>query len=142
MDTKVRRIFCLFLVLLASSCGTLRPTPKAYLVEKVWEFSLSRPEGFTLELSTWTEPTEGISAAYELAESCVDLSGLEFVINHALAHEGFVGGWLNAADSLYYFDSVRIFPVDSLAAAIRFGKANGQIAIYNLTTGEEIPLNE
>ena len=142
METKVRRFFCSFLVLLAFSCGTLRPTPAAYLVEKVWEFSQSRPEGFTLELSTWTEPKEGISAAYELAESCVDISGLEFVINHAQAHEGFVGGWLNSADSLYYFDSVRIFPVDSLDAAIRFGRANGQIAIYNLSTGEEIRLIE
>ena len=99
METKVRRFFCSFLVLLAFSCGTLRPTPAAYLVEKVWEFSQSRPEGFTLELSTWTEPKEGISAAYELAESCVDISGLELVINHAQAHEGFVGGWLNSADS-------------------------------------------
>lgn len=44
--------------------------------------------------------------------------------------------------SLYYFDSVRIFPVDSLDAAIRFGQANGQIAIYNLSTGEEIRLIE
>lgn len=43
---------------------------------------------------------------------------------------------------LYYFDSVRIFPVDSLEASIRFGMANDQIAIYNLSTGEEIRLKE
>ena len=138
----MRRFFCLLVVLLAFSCGTLRLTPTSELVDKVWEFSQSHPAGFTLELSTWTEPTEGISVAYELEESCVDRSGLEFVISHAQAHEGYVGGWLNSADSLYYFDSVRIFPVDSLEAAIRFGQANGQIAIYNLTTGEEIRLIE
>ena len=142
METKMRRLFCLFMVLLAFSCGTLRLTPTTELVDKVWVFSQSRPEGFTLELSTWTEAKEGISVAYELTESSVDYSGLELVINHALAHKGYVGGWLNSADSLYYFDSVRIFPVDSLEAAIRFGMANNQIAIYNLSTGEEIRLKE
>ncbi len=142
METKMRRLFCLFMVLLAFSCGTLRLTPTTELVDKVWVFSQSRPEGFTLELSTWTEPKEGISVAYELTESSVDYSGLELVISHALAHKGYVGGWLNSADSLYYFDSIRIFPVDSLEAAIRFGMANDQIAIYNLSTGEEIRLKE
>ena len=142
METKMRRFFCLFMVLLAFSCGTIRLTPTAELVDKVWEFSQFHPKGFTLELSTWTEPTEGFSVAYEQVESCVDYSGLEFVINHALSHEGYVGGWFNTGDSLYYFDSVSIFPIDSLDAAIRFGQANGQIAIYNLSTGEEIRLIE
>ena len=142
MEAKMRRFFCWFMVLLAFSCGTIRLTPTTELVDKVWEFSQSHPKGFTLELSTWTEPTEGISVAYEQVESCVDYSGVVFVINHALSHEGYVGGWFNTGDSLYYFDSVRIFPVDSLDAAIRFGQANGQIAIYNLSTGEEIRLIE
>ena len=32
------------------------------------------------------------------------------VVSHALAHDGYVGGWWNSEDSLYYFDSVRILP--------------------------------
>ena len=46
------------------------------------------------------------------------------------------------ADSLYYFDSVRVFPEDSLSAAVRFGKANHQIAIFILSSGEEVLLTE
>ena len=43
METKMRRFFCLFMVLLAFSCGTIRLTPTAELVDKVWEFSQSHP---------------------------------------------------------------------------------------------------
>jgi hypothetical protein len=53
-----------------------------------------------------------------------------------------VGGWFNGADSLYYFDSVRLFPEDSLESAVNFGKANSQKAIYRLSSGEEILLEE
>ena len=42
---------------------------------------------------------------------------------------------------LYYFDSVRLFPEDSLEAAVNFGKANFQKAVYRLSTGEDILLN-
>ncbi len=40
------------------------------------------------------------------------------------------------------FDSVRLFPEDSLESAVNFGKANSQKAIYRLSSGEEILLEE
>ena len=55
-------------------------------------------------------------------------------------HNGFVGGWFDTADSLFYFDSSRIFPEDSLAAAKKFGIENGQIAIFIISEGREIRL--
>ena len=84
----------------------------------------------------------GIAVAYETTQSSHDRTGLDRVITHARSHEGYVGGWYNSADSLYYFDSVRLFPEDSLSAAIDFGKANHQDAIYKLSSGEEIRLIE
>ena len=51
-----------------------------------------------------------------------------------------VGGWLDTSDSLYYFDSSRLFPEDSLVAAIRFGIENGQIAVFVLSEGREVRL--
>lgn len=51
------------------------------------------------------------------------------------------GGWLDTSNSLYYFDSSRFFPEDSLDAAIRFGIENGQIAVFVLSQGSEIRLN-
>jgi len=127
------------------SCGTLRRTPtqtNLTLADSLWTFSQSRPEGFTVYLLTWEEPVQGISVAYEETQGRHNRSGLEFVITHAQSHEGYVGGWFNSQDSLYYFDSVRLFPEDSLAAAVRFGKAHHQEAVYILSSGKEIRLTD
>lgn len=43
------------------------------------------------------------------------------------------GGWLDTDNGSYYFDSVRIFPEDSLEYAIQFGRENGQIAVFVLS---------
>ncbi|MBP5649516.1 MAG: hypothetical protein J6X01_00355 [Bacteroidales bacterium] len=52
-----------------------------------------------------------------------------------------MGGWLDTTDSLYYFDSSRLFPEDSLSAAIRFGVKNKQLAVYVLSKGHEVRLD-
>lgn len=133
-----------FLIIL--SCGTARHTTSsgqtayATLADSIWSFSQTHPDGFTLHLATWSEPSAGFSVAYEATQNRHNKEGLDYVIGHAQSHEGYVGGWLDSADSLYYFDSVRVFPEDSLSAAIVFGKENHQIAIYRLSTGEEIRL--
>jgi len=144
---KKNRLTSLFLVLVFTavlSCGTLRhdslvPADET-LADSLWAYSLTHPEGFTLHLATWIQPQEGIVVAYEATQHCHDRKGLEYVISHAQSHEGYVGGWFETADSLYYFDSVRVFPEDSLSAAIIFGKENHQLAIYKLSSDEEIPL--
>ena len=138
-------ILSLTLVCLAVlSCGTLRhdslAPDEASLADSLWAYSLAHPEGFTLHLATWIQPQEGIVVAYDATQHCHDRKGLDFVICHAKSHEGYVGGWFESTDSLYYFDSVRVFPEDSLSAAIIFGKENHQLAIYRLSSDEEIPL--
>lgn len=94
-----------------------------------------------MDIRTWTEPSAGIAVSYEATQESHSREGLDYVISHALAHEGYVGGWLNSEDGLYYFDSVRVFPEDALDAAVSFGKANHQYAIYILSSGEEIRLD-
>ena len=111
------------------------------LADSLWTFSLAHPDGFTLDLGAWTEPSSGIAVSYEATQDSHGRDGLDFVISHAMSHDGYVGGWLNSDDSLFYFDSVRIFPEDSLAAAVSFGEANHQYAIYILSSGEEIRLD-
>lgn len=141
----LRRISLFLVCLLSLSCGTARhaaqKTP-ATLADSLWTFSQTHPDGFTLDVSSWTEPSTGIAVAYETTQSSHNKTGLDYVIAHAQSHEGYIGGWYNSADSLYYFDSVRLFPEDSLSAAINFGKANHQDAIYKLSSGEEIRLIE
>lgn len=104
----------------------------------VWTYSQTHPDGFTLDVRTMSEPTEGISVAYAATQNSHSRDQLPKVISHALSHNGYVGGWLNTSDSLYYFDSDRIFPEDSLSAALRFAKENGQISVFVLSTSTEI----
>lgn len=51
---------------------------------------------------------------------------LTFVVEHALNHDGYVGGWLDSESGLYYFDSTKIFPEDQLEEALEFARENGQ----------------
>lgn len=106
--------------------------------DKVWTYSQTHPDGFTLDIRTMTEPKEGICVAYAATQNSHSRDQLPFVVSHALSYDGFVGGWLNTADSLYYFDSDRIFPEDSLSAALRFARENGQISVFVISSYTEI----
>ena len=145
IPVKFRHLHLIWFCLITLSCGTVRHSTvatDANLADSLWTFSQTHPDGFTLDVSSWTVPSTGIAVAYEATQSSHDKAGLYNVLTHAQSHEGYIGGWYNSADSLYYFDSVRIFPEDSLSAAINFGKANHQEAIYKLSTGEGIRLIE
>ena len=110
------------------------------ICRQLWTFSQTHPDGFTLEISTMQEPSTGICAAYAATQDSHGRDQLGAVVRHALEHGGFVGGWRDPDDGKYYFDSVRVFPEDSLAAATRFGIENGQIAVFFLSTGTTIQL--
>ncbi len=140
------RLFSVFLAcgIMLTSCFSSNRMVNRYRIEgmanQVWTYSLSHPDGFTIDLSTMTVPTEGIVVAYEETQGCHSREKLNYVISHAMSHNRVVGGWLDTSDSLYYFDSSRIFPEDSLEAAKKFGIANGQIAIFVISEGKEIRL--
>jgi fructokinase len=77
--------------------------------------------------------TKGISAAYFETQNSFGKESLNKVVEHAFNHEAIVGGWLNTDDSLYYFDSDKIFPDGEYVEAIAFAKENQQLSIYDLT---------
>jgi ABC-type amino acid transport substrate-binding protein len=62
-------------------------------------------------------------------------------VSHALQHEGYVGGWYNSDDGLYYFDSTKLFPENDLKGALQFGKENGQRSVFILSTHTDIPIH-
>ena len=109
------------------------------IADKVWTFSQSHPDGFTLDIRKMTEPTEGIAVSYAETQNSHSRNQLDKVVSHALSHDGYVGGWLNTENSLYCFDSTRLFPETSLNEAIQFGKENGQYSIFILSTYTDIP---
>ena len=112
------------------------------VADHVWNYSQSHPDGFTIDLRTMTEPTEGICVAYAATQDCHSREKLNYVVKHAMKHNGFVGGWLDTADSSFYFDSSRIFSEDSLDAAEKFGIENEQIAIFQISEGKVIRLSD
>ena len=164
---KSERLKIWFLIAVLSICGTAsfascasndgnatEQSEITAIADKVWAFSQTHPDGFTINIRTMTEPTEGIAVSYAATQnsySCVpsvasELSSsvrdqLDKVVSHALQHEGYVGGWYNGEDGLYYFDSTKLFPENDLKGAIQFGKENGQYSVFILSTYTEIPIN-
>lgn len=132
MKQMTRKQYWLLALMLTLCCGTTmvsacskddEPSEQneiSAIADKIWDYSLSHPDGFTLDIRTMTEPSEGISVSYA----------------------GYVGGWLNSDDGLYYFDSDKVFPEDQLDEAIKFGKENGQTSVYILSTGTEVNIDE
>lgn len=112
------------------------------MVEKAWTFSQSHPDGFTVDVRTMTMPTKGIAVSYAATQNSHSRESLTFVVEHALNHDGYVGGWLDSESGLYYFDSTKIFPEDQLEEALEFARENGQKAVYIISTGEEILVEE
>ena len=111
------------------------------IADKVWAFSQGHPDGFTLDIRTMTEPTEGIAVSYAATQNSHSRNQLDRVVGHALQHDGYVGGWYNGEDGLYYFDSTRLFPESSLGTAIAFGKENGQHSVFILSFYTDVPLD-
>ena len=111
------------------------------IADKVWAFSQGHPDGFTIDIRTMTVPTEGIAVSYAATQNSHSRDQLDKVVSHALQHDGYVGGWLNRDDGLYYFDSTKLFPETDLKGAIQFGKENGQYSVFILSTYTDIPLD-
>ena len=111
------------------------------IADKVWAFSQSHPDGFTIDIRTMTVPTEGIAVSYAATQNSHSRDQLDKVVSHALQHDGYVCGWLNSDDGLYYFDSTKLFPENDLKGAIQFGKENGQYSVFILSTNTDISLD-
>ena len=125
--------FFIALALLCAATFALRAQEKLTdkeLVNVIYAMGQMFPDGFTLDLNTMRQPTEGLMVSYKATQNSFDRKSLPAVIKHARAHENLVGGWYNAEEDKYYFDSTRAFPEDSLAAAVQFARDNDQHTVY------------
>lgn len=98
------------------------------------------PEGFTIDKNTLQPITEGYSVAVANTQNSFGISGAKKVIKYAKGNKQInaVGGWLNSENGKYYYDAVIV--CNTLDEAIILGRANNQLAIFNLNTLEEIRL--
>jgi len=111
------------------------------LVSVIWAMGQMYPDGFTLSLDSLRQPTKGLSVSYLATQNSFDKKSLPAVIKHAHEHDNIVGGWYNPEEDKYYFDSSRIFPEDSLTAALAFARENQQHSVYDLAKGINIKSN-
>ena len=113
----------------------------AELYNAIWAMGQMYPDGFTIDINTMRQPTEGLVVSYIATQNSFDRKSIPAVVKHAREHQGFVGGWYNPENKKYYFDSNRIFPEDSLAAAVQFARDNGQHTVYIASKGINIWTN-
>ena len=148
---KIKFLFQLWLLFTLSFSATIVSCSSSHIqiekevtektADRVWAFAQSHPDGFTLNVRTMREVREGIAVSYAATQGSVSRSSLNAVVKHALSHEGYGGGWVDGETGLYYFDSTRLFPEDSIVAALLFGTDNGQRCAYILSLGTEIDLH-
>ncbi len=107
------------------------------LVGMIEQVALEHPEGFTLDVRNLELVKTGIAVAHAETQNQFGFGGLYTCVQHAIYNYGFVGGWRNEKGQMQY-DSIRLFT--SLPKAIKWGRKQGQIAIYDLDNGWEIIL--
>lgn len=92
---------------------------------------------FTYDLRAHCQVYSGVVAAYRATQDSTHFTDLPSVMSHALAHDGIIGGWKNSQGEVQY-DSCRLFTgVDD---ALRFARAEGQEAVYNINREQTIPV--
>ena len=111
------------------------------LVSVIWAMGQMFPDGFTISIDSLRQPTRGLAVSYLATQNSFDKKSIPAVIRHAREHDGFIGGWYNPEDGKYYFDSTRIFPEDSLSAALAFARENHQHTVFDLAKGINVKSN-
>jgi hypothetical protein len=98
-------------------------------------------DGFTVDARTLQPVTSGFAVACKETQNSFGAAGLERVIKFVDAGGAqCFGGWMDQATGLYYWDATLIYT--DRAAAIEAGRANDQIAIFDLGNLEEIRLDQ
>ena len=120
---------------------------KNLIISSVAAIAALNPEGFTVNAATLQPVTSGYAVALKKTQNSFGAEGLAKVANviEELQASGNLngrilafGGWYDTESGLYYYDATVIF--QDKEEAIEAGRANEQIAIFDLTNLEEIRL--
>lgn len=105
---------------------------------QIKEIAKCDEKGFTIRLEDLKAIKHGWCVAFKEIQNSFGDEGLKKVVEFAEKTTGIIGGWFD--EGRYYFDAVMI--VEDKETAIKLGKANEQMAIFNLETGAYIDLRE
>ena len=120
---------------------------KNLVIAKVAAIAALNPSGFTVDAATLQPVTAGYAVAMKQTQNNFGTEGLAKVANvieelqascnlngRILAF----GGWYDSESGLFYYDATVIY--QDREKAIEAGRANEQIAIFDLSNLEEIRL--
>ena len=120
---------------------------KNLVISTVAAIAAINPDGFTVNAANLQPVTTGFAVAMKQTQNSFGAEGLAKVANvieELQASGNFngrtlaFGGWYDSESGLYYYDATVIF--QDRAEAIEAGRANDQIAIFDLANLEEIRL--
>lgn len=120
---------------------------KNVVISSVAAIAAMSLEGFTVNAANLQPVTTGYVVALKCTQNSFGAEGLAKVANviEELQASGNLsgrtlafGGWYDSESGLYYYDATVIF--QDRAEAIEAGRANEQIAIFDLANLEEIRL--
>lgn len=120
---------------------------KNLVISAVSAIAVVNPAGFTVNAAILLPVSTGFAVAMKQTQNSFGAEGLVKVVDviEALQASGEMnghtlafGGWYDSESGLYYYDATVIF--ENRAEAIEAGRANDQIAIFDLANLEEIRL--
>lgn len=120
---------------------------KNVVISTVAAIAAMNLDGFTVNAANLQPVTTGFAVALKQTQNSFGVEGLAKVANvieELQASGNFngrtlaFGGWYDSESGLYYYDATVIF--QDRAEAIEAGRANDQIAIFDLANLEEIRL--
>jgi fructokinase len=108
--------------------------------EMLQAVAIACPDGFTVDKNTFEPITSGYSVAVADTQNSFGNYGAAKVVSYANKHNEIkaLGGWYNSKNGQFYYDAVII--VDSLEEALKIGRENNQLAIFDLNNMQEIEL--
>lgn len=108
--------------------------------ELLQSIAAMNPEGFTVNKETFEPVLSGYSVAVKETQNSFGNYGAARVVAYANKHQEVtaLGGWRDSETGLYYYDCVII--CETLEEALDLGRANSQIAIFDLNNMVEIRL--
>ena len=120
---------------------------KNLVISSVAAIAAINPDGFTVNAATLQPVNSGYAVALKRTQNSFGAEGLAKVANviEELQASGNLngrilafGGWYDSESGLFYYDATVIY--QDREKAIEAGRANEQIAIFDLSNLEEIRL--
>jgi hypothetical protein len=94
------------------------------------------PDGFTVNVTDLTQPTQGYAVAYTHGMNLADAVNIAGLLTYYSGRQWYVGGWRDGND--FIVDVSTVEPFEDAARAI--GALYHQVAVFNLATKESITL--